>query len=291
MISFIGCSKHIEEKYPNGNIKVTGTIKSDKMIDKWVYYYENGRIKAEGNFLNGDGSDTAKVSGIPRNGRVGIWKYFEEDGKISEEVDYVSNEKFKSTSFYKSGNIEIEENYQISNRDTVLVKGTKYYDNGKKQEEIEYRNDSTFYTAYYDNEKVNEYQIYTKDKLIIQERYRKDGTYAGKLLLDNELKWLDIYYTDKVDSVEAYKIAKFYANYHWAPDKMSEEDKTWCTIDLRMGTYQYGFPVKEGIQNDESTLKSCQYLNWKCTREVLNGVKIETALCDVELNILRIVMW
>lgn len=45
-------------------------------IGLWIYYYENGKIKSEGTYIENPGKD-------PREGQT--WKYYKEDGTLDEE--------------------------------------------------------------------------------------------------------------------------------------------------------------------------------------------------------------
>ncbi len=62
--------KHGEYKayFENKEIRVNGKYENGMMMGTWTYYYDNKNIRGIYNFLNGDGSDVSKVSGIPKNG-------------------------------------------------------------------------------------------------------------------------------------------------------------------------------------------------------------------------------
>jgi len=84
--------------YPQNKIQMKGEYKDKKRDGKWIYYYENGNIWSEGFFKNGK-SDGKRITHY-ENGtvfyegyyeedrRVGIWKFFDEKGKLLKSVDY-----------------------------------------------------------------------------------------------------------------------------------------------------------------------------------------------------------
>ena len=63
-------------------------------VGEWVYYYENGMKKSEGNYTDGK------------------WVVYYEDGQISREGNYKDGERDgKWVWYYEDGQIEKEENY------------------------------------------------------------------------------------------------------------------------------------------------------------------------------------
>jgi antitoxin component YwqK of YwqJK toxin-antitoxin module len=126
------------EYYENGKIKRQGMFNANLYNGSWVYYYENGNIKAEGKFINGNGQDVSEISGIPKNGRDGLWVFKYETGQKDQESIYKSgkiNGEFKS--FFKNGNIET-----IDTRVNDIANGVyrKYFENGKLKEEGNFNN-------------------------------------------------------------------------------------------------------------------------------------------------------
>ena len=51
------------------------------MNGEWKYYRCDGTLFGKGRFLNGNNINHDDVSGIPHNGRTGIWKFYYEDGQ------------------------------------------------------------------------------------------------------------------------------------------------------------------------------------------------------------------
>lgn len=97
-----GTTKYIAKSvfyYESGKKRVEGHYNAEGKKDgKWLYWYENGNKWSEGYFTNG--LDDKKRTTWHENGelhftgrldqgkRVGIWKFFDENGKMTKELDY-----------------------------------------------------------------------------------------------------------------------------------------------------------------------------------------------------------
>ena len=99
--------------FENGNMKIQGQFSDGKMEGEWRYYYNNNsKLKAVGSFNSGNGTDISEKSGIPRNGRNGNWKFYNEDGVLTSEYNYISGQlNGLLKDFYPNGKIKAEENY------------------------------------------------------------------------------------------------------------------------------------------------------------------------------------
>ena len=69
-----------------------GTYSNDLMVGDWVYKYSNGKPKGIGKFSNGNGTDV-NLMGIPRNNRHGRWSLFYENGQIKQDGQYENGQK------------------------------------------------------------------------------------------------------------------------------------------------------------------------------------------------------
>jgi len=85
--------------YENGNLRVEGEFnESGKKDGKWVYFYEDGKKWSEGYFyegLNHKKRTTWHENGVKhyegtydKGERVGIWKFYNEQGALTKEIDY-----------------------------------------------------------------------------------------------------------------------------------------------------------------------------------------------------------
>ena len=94
--------------YKNKKVQVDGEYKNGRRNGKWTYYYESGTLWSDGFFKEGK-SNGKRVTYFP-NGkiryeayykedeRVGIWKFYDETGKL-----------VKSVPFSKTGNNDIQD--------------------------------------------------------------------------------------------------------------------------------------------------------------------------------------
>ena len=110
----------------------------------WRYYFENNQIKAELNFINGRGI-TIGATGIPKDGRDGVAKFWYKNGNLSTELLYrngIYEGPYKS--FHENGNPEEESNF----KDGLLNGPFKlYHENGQLERSLNYKlSDRTIYS-------------------------------------------------------------------------------------------------------------------------------------------------
>ena len=94
--SCINGEKEVISHYENGNPKLVYYIKKDKGSKYKVgekMYYENGKLKYEGNFEN--------------NERTGKWIYYFENGNKFSQCDYTNNKSGKDQEVYKIDKTQI----------------------------------------------------------------------------------------------------------------------------------------------------------------------------------------
>ena len=128
------------EYYENGKIKRQGVFNANLYNGSWVYYYENGNILGEGKFIDGNGQDVSETSGIPKNGRDGLWVFKYETGQKKEESTFKTGKLeglFKS--FFENGNLESQVNYTNDNLTGIY---REYYNSGKLKQERNYKTGS-----------------------------------------------------------------------------------------------------------------------------------------------------
>ena len=122
-----------------GNIVVEeGTFTNGLMTGEWVYRYKDGKgnLNGKGSFNNGNGSDLG-TTGIPKNGREGIWKFYHSNGKLQAECNYL-NGKLQGLykSYFENGVLESEDNYLNGEREGLCK---FYYENGTFKSEENYK--------------------------------------------------------------------------------------------------------------------------------------------------------
>ena len=67
-----GEMKNIRVFYENGNLKFEQNLKDRK--GRYKGYYPNGQLEEEGEIFQGE--------------KIGVWRYYNEEGKLSSEVTY-----------------------------------------------------------------------------------------------------------------------------------------------------------------------------------------------------------
>ena len=103
----VGCYKKIDDKevrvaekhyYDNGKLKMEGNFENGKRTGIWKAYFNNGQLQSEGVFENGNREGVGKVyfpNGQLRyegqykdNKETGHWKFYNEKGKLVKEQDF-----------------------------------------------------------------------------------------------------------------------------------------------------------------------------------------------------------
>ncbi len=176
-----------------GNKFGEGNYSNGKQDGEWVYYQGKGKLKGKGKFINGDGTDIGK-SGVPKNGREGLWIFYFENDKMSEEATY-KNGILSGTSnlYYSSGKIKETGNF-IDNK--ISGKVLFYNEMGVKIQESSYSNgeklglqiifdeegkiNSEYYLAA-NNLKNGLEKVYFKNGKLKEERNFKMGLRHGKV--------------------------------------------------------------------------------------------------------------
>jgi antitoxin component YwqK of YwqJK toxin-antitoxin module len=127
-----------------------GKYTDGMMNGEWTFYFDSGKLKAKGNFINGDGTDIGST-GVSRNGRSGKWIFYFENGKMSSEGNWLNgklNGLYKE--YYENGNLKIEGSALNDNWNGNYK---EYYENGKTKIETAYvlGKLNGFYKEYYEN--------------------------------------------------------------------------------------------------------------------------------------------
>jgi antitoxin component YwqK of YwqJK toxin-antitoxin module len=122
---------------PNGYFKKThydgsneGYYKNGLQNGLWIYRYLNQKLKAKGIFENGDESSLGK-SGVPFNGRVGEWVFYNEDGTtIGARYLYKNNSEIaEGFEYYKNGKIHSKGTF--NKRTNEAISWVEFDENGK----------------------------------------------------------------------------------------------------------------------------------------------------------------
>jgi len=73
-----------------------------------MFYHENGQVRAQGRFIDGDGSNPSESSAIPFNGRSDKWTYWYENGHKYKEGIYKDGELIVPYTLYNKDGSVIE---------------------------------------------------------------------------------------------------------------------------------------------------------------------------------------
>lgn len=110
-----------QRKYPNGRLLYEGRFNDNKPVGEWKRYHDNGALKAVLNHRAGN--DTVDAVLYDTNGKMmakglylaemktGIWSYYSEERKISEETFMNDQRHGKSRIFYPGGEVLEETEY------------------------------------------------------------------------------------------------------------------------------------------------------------------------------------
>lgn len=86
------------EKYPDGNIKIKGTLASGMRKGDWYSYYPNGNKQSECRYE--DNKKNGKTATYYPNGKIryigyylwdqpsGTWEFYNEDGSLNQTKEY-----------------------------------------------------------------------------------------------------------------------------------------------------------------------------------------------------------
>jgi len=135
------------KKYSGDVVIEEGIYANGLMNGEWKFYYNSGKIKGSGKFLNSDGGNVGPT-GMPINGREGIWILYHENGKKLQESSYVQGKiegKFikyyenglkESERVYLNGTKEFEGNFQTDYNEDGSIRDKFEYKNGKWEEQL-----------------------------------------------------------------------------------------------------------------------------------------------------------
>ena len=102
------------KRYEGDVIVEEGTYSNGLMTGEWIFRHDNGNLKGQGNYVNGDGENVGS-SGVPQNGRDGEWILYHENGKKAQSLNYKNSQpEGEFLSYYTSG----------------ILKEKKYFVNG-----------------------------------------------------------------------------------------------------------------------------------------------------------------
>ena len=169
--------------YENGQKKLDGSYRKGLMNDKWTYYYENGKIRAQGRFINGDGSypdwipDEYRIKYPPYGGRNGKWTGWYENGQKNDEGTWKDgNPNGKHIIWHENGQKLQELTYKNGKVEGLL---TQWYEDGQKLLEGNYKDGKGegLLTQWYENGGKKQEEIFKNGELVtrMEWEYYEDG--------------------------------------------------------------------------------------------------------------------
>ena len=198
----------------NSNKIKEGSYVNKLMEGEWYFYYFNMNSKRwmsmTGSFKSGDGGNPNENSGVPTNGRHGLFKSFYENGqKLNEfyykdgKIDglntywYENGQKeqeltFKAgkaeglrTDWYENGNKRLEGTYKDGKLDGLW---SQWWENGVKMSEVTFKKgkDDGLHTKWHENGQKMSEQTYKNKK--------QDG--LGTIWYENGQKSSEVTYKD-----------------------------------------------------------------------------------------------
>ena len=114
---------HIQEA---GKYEISGTYINGLQCGTWTYVNKySQKIAVKGNFERSNGTDLGNT-GIPRNGRVGKWQFYDNEGLLEEIQLYESkSDIFQYLGYYPLGELKYK---GLANKSTGQILSYKEYD-------------------------------------------------------------------------------------------------------------------------------------------------------------------
>jgi len=171
------------KEYSGDIVVKEGTYSNGLMTGEWILRYDSGSLKGQGNYVDGDGGNVG-TSGIPINGRDGEWILYHENGNKSQIGSYVNGLLTGiSKGYFESGSIWYTSNNIISGIESYWDGlNITYYPNGKMYEKsfwkMSKRHGKTI--KYYENGEKKSERDYKLDEYNFegnrQTEYNEDGS-------------------------------------------------------------------------------------------------------------------
>jgi antitoxin component YwqK of YwqJK toxin-antitoxin module/Tfp pilus assembly protein PilF len=234
------------EEYDNGRIIAHTYFDTTETIIQQIGEYNgvvelkdatNTYVRFKGDFKNGNGDgdiawyytkDKPSVKGQTLNDqRVGKWTYYDLNGKITREIDYVNGEIHgKDVEYYENGKLKREFTYQNGNLEGPFK---FYYDNGKIELEGNFLDDErhgrvTYYSRNGMVQMIREYYLGTITSYTYMDASGKE---VAPIVLENkEMKFVAYYQNGKKSNEHFRKnglVEGKYTTYH-ENGKIAEEN-------------------------------------------------------------------
>ncbi len=195
LINYIDINKKKQGKwmkyYDNGKMRYKGFFVNDKPTGTFMFYHTNGKVKSVLNYDdNGfstteiywkNGNNAAKGFYNEKKDRIKNWKIYSEDGSLASIINYnLSGKPDGEVIMYYPGT---EQKVLHCNYKDGLKHGhyTKYFNSGLIQEDGEYKN----------NLKVGEWKLYSPEGIIEEQGNFVNGRRNGDWIVYTDDKGID----------------------------------------------------------------------------------------------------
>ncbi len=249
--------------YENGGISQQGTYARDQPDGAWTYFFDNGNLQSQGKYEEGR--------------MIGKWNFWLVNGQKSEEIEYVNKQTMRILNAWdtKGKQMVKEGNGTYTSYDTLrnvrqtgqVINGKKqglwitYYDNGKKKEEGEFKNDlylvhntwtkegqqqvtggEGLYTDYYDDEHIFETGNIRKGK--------RAGAWTVYYATNHTVMQEINYQEGKVNGIHKtyYESGRLYAEGNVVNDGQDGEWKWYYENGTLQTHVNFKHDKKEGVQ-------------------------------------------
>ena len=268
------CKKY----YSNGNIKEERYIKKQKRDSIYKFYYEDGTLWEEIIYKNGNPYNVInynkpngqKLNCCTLENGTGTMKFYDLEGKITSEVNYLNNKKNGQATYFENGILTDEGRYE---NDMYVGSWKEYYKTGELYSVINYESDlkngkAIYYFkdgsisqegTFFKDEREGNWIIYNQNKEINSELKYKNGQLDGFAKYYSKGKKIsegEYYYGEKINTWQYYNykgkpekkvdygdkssVDVTKANkYNDTPKKIAEEDKT-LSIAEKMPSFMGG---------------------------------------------------
>ena len=130
------------KEYSGDVVVKEGQYSNGLMTGEWIFRHDNGNLKGQGNYVNGDGENVGS-SEIPKNGRNGEWIFYHENGNKKTEGKFLKGEpEGEFTWYYPIGKKKQVVTFKNGEMEGELI---IFHENGNKKEIRYYKNGQTDY--------------------------------------------------------------------------------------------------------------------------------------------------
>ena len=144
--------------------RAEGEFIDNKYIGEWTFYHYYGKVYAKGNFIESKGEKLG-ISGIPIDGRDGVWRFWYENGQLEQQGNYVNDKEDGLWRFwYENGQLKRQGNFVNGNAEGLW---RFWYENGQlsQQGNTVNGNEEGLWRFWYENGQLKQQGNYVNDEM------------------------------------------------------------------------------------------------------------------------------